>query len=477
MPIYLFLAEARYDAVQRLLAWLALVVCCWPAWQYTSRVKADGAASLPVLPAVCLSHVLYYSIPIFYESRLIGCHGSIGVSDGAVTWGLLCVLLGVLALQLGWAAAGRVKPPLQIRFPLRPGRGVTLALVVTVLGLAARLWGGRWVGTAGQQVLGLLFPATFPVALLTLYVESGRLSRRWRFPIYAIMAVTGMGGLAVGYVSAALTPLAAYVAALWYTRRAIPVRPLLCVVLLFVLAEPVKAQYRQQYWWGPQRYAGALDKAMGYCRLVIRRGRDLLSGGQNATRDLGMTRAASRISGILPLGQAIEWTPERVPYQHGRTYSYLVYSLVPRLLWAEKPIAQGANDWYAVAYELLPPSQIGQTMIGIRGLVEAYINFGVAGIVGIPFLMGCILRCVTISLGPASGEGGVALALGVVVALAGIEGNTAGLYGGLLQMLLLYKVLSLLLGSREERLVAGGNAPSRKRTSLPPSGAFIPWAR
>lgn len=81
--------------------------------------------------------------------------------------------------------------------------------------------------------------------------------------------------------------------------------------------------------------------------------------------------------------------PQSVPFQHGSTFTTVLYAPIPRSIWPEKPeINVGrliATDVYGVGYHLrtgIPPGLIG----------EFYLNFGYPGVVFAALFYGAVVR-------------------------------------------------------------------------------------
>jgi hypothetical protein len=87
----------------------------------------------------------------------------------------------------------------------------------------------------------------------------------------------------------------------------------------------------------------------------------------------------------------MEMTPNQVPYQDGRLYSYLIVTFVPRFIWPDKPSANDANRWYQVSYHLTLPSDLNSVSMAVGTVTESYINFGWFGPLIIMFCLGLLL--------------------------------------------------------------------------------------
>ena len=144
----------------------------------------------------------------------------------------------------------------------------------------------------------------------------------------------------------------------------------------------------------------------------------------------------SRLSLLQQTANVIELTPDRVPYQHGRLYSYIAITFVPRFLWPEKPSVNDANQWYQVTYGLTRRNQLSTVSIAIGTVAESYINFGWFGPALIIFPLGVFLGCFErIFLRADSGL--LYSSLGAVLTphLLGVEAQMAQYVSGLVQQI------------------------------------------
>jgi hypothetical protein len=148
----------------------------------------------------------------------------------------------------------------------------------------------------------------------------------------------------------------------------------------------------------------------------------------------------------------VDETPRHVPFQHGHTYSYLLVTLVPRLLWPNKPSAQVANDFFGVSYGFQSADSLGTTSIGMPHLVETYINFGVMGAFFVMMMIGMVYAAVERLFAHAEAKEGEVAAYAVVMTmLLTIETATAPSFGALIQTIV---ILILTLRSARQKTVA-----------------------
>jgi hypothetical protein len=102
----------------------------------------------------------------------------------------------------------------------------------------------------------------------------------------------------------------------------------------------------------------------------------------------GFMTTAARLDGLGILSVILRDTGTRVPYQNGRTLSFIPLSYVPRLFWKDKPKFE-TGQWVTDNYGHGP--QI-ESSTGCTWLGELYFNFGWIGLVVGMTLMGVWLR-------------------------------------------------------------------------------------
>jgi hypothetical protein len=129
----------------------------------------------------------------------------------------------------------------------------------------------------------------------------------------------------------------------------------------------------------------------------------LSNSDQGKARNLA-NQTLGRLSLLQQTANVMESTPERVPYQNGRLYSYMLVTFVPRLFWPDKPSVNDSNRWYQVAYRLTVRNQLNGVSIAVGYLPESYINFGWFGPPVVMFCLGIFLGLFDkIFLRPSSG--------------------------------------------------------------------------
>ena len=112
----------------------------------------------------------------------------------------------------------------------------------------------------------------------------------------------------------------------------------------------------------------------------------------------GVQRAAdvtpNRFDYLLPLAWLTTRTPDRMPFLYGETYLPILYKLIPRIVFADKPT--DVRD-LGVLYGFTPgakerPAALRPTSYKMHQLGEFYVNFGLAGVLLGMFVLGFLYR-------------------------------------------------------------------------------------
>jgi len=105
----------------------------------------------------------------------------------------------------------------------------------------------------------------------------------------------------------------------------------------------------------------------------------------------GVSRAMDltprRLDYLLPLAWLTEYTPDPLPFLQGETYAPLLYKLVPRIVFRDKPPDVGD---LGKRYGFVAPNVMNNAKVHQLG--EFYLNFGVLGVLAGMFLLGLLYR-------------------------------------------------------------------------------------
>jgi hypothetical protein len=239
----------------------------------------------------------------------------------------------------------------------------------------------------------------------------------------------------------------------WFYTKRLPISMLVIIGAVFLFLSPVKKDVRTAVKEDSSAAAetSQTDRAVDWVTQAISYWGDSFSG----RRDLAESTsdASSRTDLIHTFAHIHSLTPDVVPFQYGETYSYLTIGWIPRVFWPEKPIANAANNFYAVAYDVSTEESIKTSSFGATLMGEGYMNFGVAGVVVVMCVLGLVTSLLEdVFAGAQSGAGGQAIFLATFVYfLNGIGSSAEMLFGALAQNLVASCLLLWWVKTRPSR--------------------------
>ena len=440
-----------------ILAMVLLDVCLYPTMRYFTRHESG----LPILPALCFSFALQYTIPIFSQEPGIRLAFGFRNLDGAdIEAALVLTIVGVILLEATYYyIVGRkaLNSLPTVRLPLTKRRAEIYCVSVFVIFLLL-----PWLQTAlssetYQQVFSIinLFQNQVLVAIAVLgWIVYTEQAAWWhKTLLYVVVAAVALRGFSSTMVEVMMLPLVVLFMTRWLYVRRVPVMQIAAIALLFLFLSPVKKDIRQSMGEDSQTAeASAATRASDWIEQASTYWLETLSGSRGWSESASY--AAERTDLIHSFAHIYSLTPSVLPYQNGDTYSYLAITWIPRVIWPEKPQANAANNYYAVAYEISTEEGIKHSSFGVSLIAEGYMNFGEAGVCLIMIVLGGVLATLQhIFAGSSSGPGGQAIFVAMFVYfLNGIGTSAEIMFGGLIQNLL---CASLLLWSVSARSSAG----------------------
>jgi hypothetical protein len=305
------------------------------------------------------------------------------------------------------------------------------------------------LGEGGRQFF-LIIQYVVPTVAFTLLFR--RILRREdgkydKFLIAGYIGVRFMTGLSSGWLGQFISIVIICAAIYISERRKIPKLIVTAAVLFFLFFQVGKEDFRKTYWYGDQSdvaEAGKVEKVEFWLDASVNKWEEALVGASEASFQTLIFPSLSRVALLTQTANVIDQTPEVVPYQYGRLYTYIFISPIPRFLWADKPSVSEANQYYQVAYNITPEEYLTLVSISIGILTESYINFGWFGVVGVMFLVGIFFDFYQNTF-LAKSSGVLMNAIGFVLLppLLGLESQLAVYMSGILQQILVI-VLVLL---------------------------------
>ena len=452
----LVLSEFGYSPLQSVLAILLCQFCLYP----TVRYFAWREKGLPAMPIFCIAYGVQFALPFFTHDATIELSQAEVkyLGDADVTAALLMALVGIIALQFAYywfreTQIRRVVPVAELN--LKKSKAILYCILVGII--VPLLFTFRGIIPEEYQqplssILRLLQNQVLVViGVLGWLVYSRRESKWFAVWLYGLVIVAALRGVSTGTLEEAVLPIGVLFLVKWMHTRRVSFATIAAVFALVLFLSPVKADYREQIWYGATADASEMStpaKALFWLTQATEYWADTLSGSRNLGE--ATASASGRADFIHQVAHIHSLTPSLVPYQYGETYSYFIVALIPRVLWPDKPQAGNANGFFAVTYGLTSEEGAKTTTFGVSLLGEAFINFGWAGVVVIMLIQGFFISLLERMFGGiASGAGGQAVFIAFFVFfLNGIGSSAEIVFGNILQNLLCGYFL--LLWAREK---------------------------
>ena len=440
ITLLLWLTSANPVSVLQSIAAFLLLLFPWWSYHYW---RQTGFRGLPLFSAVTATYWLYFSMQLFWGDRqaLDWRHRRL-VGNAAITEAMLLVVFGVVFLWLGVrSTVGRRVSPR--RFPEISMTPVTLLYIqaVALAGtLVARYENVAMIGGEGGRQIVYIFEGTASLAAVLILLrraldgKAGRIEKAVLLVILGVRVVLGVSSGWVGSVGAlVMTCALVYL----HKHRKIPIVLLACLLPYVLFFQAGKQEFRKTFWHN-QVQAGPIEKVEFWVDASIKAWQDALADPSGRQLGFLLSSSLSRTSLLIQAANVLEQTPDIVPYQYGRLYSYMAVALVPRLFWPDKPSMNRANQFYQVAYGITREQDLDSVSIAVGTLTEGYINFGWFGTALVMFLIGVLLDFWNETF--LSGNGTV-LAAGIGIALLpqllAVETQMAQYASGFVQHVLL----------------------------------------
>jgi hypothetical protein len=358
------------------------------AWAPYYRWKLAGERYLPLFAMLSFMFWVYYALPLFWgDRRGYATRGEF--SHESIEKAMLLAVIGVACLWIGkWTGVGRRLVSAKV-LDLYADREKTWLYVRTALlisiPVAFTVESRAYLfGSGGRQLLAIL-TSTVSMALLVLMFRKF-LGRQATHAETLLITVFLLGrfvaGMASGMLGAGAGLMITCSIAYLYERRRIPTVAIVLVCGYVLFFQPAKQAFRRTFW--SERVDATLGQRISFWSSESLHNWQLALENPNEENwRLMANHSLARMSLLQQTAHVIELTPDRVPYQHGRLYSYMLVTLIPRAVWPNKPSVNEANQFYQVAYGLTNPEDLDKVSIAVGTVAESFINFGWWG----PFLV------------------------------------------------------------------------------------------
>jgi O-antigen polysaccharide polymerase Wzy len=373
----------------------AAFVLCWLPWASYRKWCRGDRQGVPLFALLSGMYWLAYIVPLFWgshEATLVT--GRRVLSETAISASLYLTLSGILALGLGMklAAHFRWMPSIRVDISDLPNHWNYLRIIFIVGTLVKILIPITELGGGGRQIISNfenMVPSVSFAIFLRYYLRR-KISDFDKFLMFGYVLIALVVGISSGWLGSFIGFGIIAMIVYTYERHKLPLTAALIVLPIILFFQPGKEAFRARYW-----KEGSADGYTERIAFWVESSWNMWAGattdptGQKGQRLADAT--LHRLSLLQQTANVIENTPDRVPYQYGRLYSYVAVTFIPRFLWPDKPSVNDANHWYQVSYGLTMPGQIASVSIAVGTLAESYINFGWLGPVLIMFPLGMFL--------------------------------------------------------------------------------------
>jgi hypothetical protein len=387
----------------------ALTLSPWYFWLRQEQ------RSIPFFELICLHYCLILCMPLFAGPiTFVGVKGK-SVIEGddlaSVLWisivGILCFFAAYYARR--WKTA-RWLPV----FNLDNSRAVKWCLFYLALSIFGPLVMPH-VPRNWDKLADLIFRVNGSVAVYALsrYLSSGQLKPRQRIAFYIELGLLCAAGLGTGWLSSFVYPMIAFFLGEVTAKKSIPWLKIAVVCVLVIAFNSVKAQFRDQVWgtqemgYDPVSVVEIFGNAAHWIALAPTEGEQLRMGAKETISE--------RINHLAFFGHVVKTTPELFEHLYGQTYTSIPAMFIPRVLKPDKPSTMDVPNFLALRYGWLSQGQLGRVAASAGLMDEAYMNFGLLGVVVAMALFGLFIRWVTGFFGePAKGIGWQLLLVGLI---------------------------------------------------------------
>ena len=275
--------------------------------------------------------------------------------------------------------------------------------------LAASMFGpfvipGLPAGLAKAGELLFTTNACVAVYALSVFFYSGRLSFTQQKLFFAGFGMLIIVNLASGWLHLVAYPVLAFLLGEMHLRKRLPLTKILVLALAFMVLEVAKEEFRREDWAGTtmgrevSSLSESFDTAARWTSFAPKSVDQLTEGSTD--------RILRRVSHLGFMADVARKTPDHIGYLMGYTYKSIPAMIVPRILWPEKPSTMDINNYLVVKYEWLPPFLVGKVAVSPGLMDEAFMNFGLTGVVFVMLTLGIFIRWLTTNLGdPQKGFG------------------------------------------------------------------------
>jgi hypothetical protein len=385
---HLAFGRTDFTIVHRGLIAIPLIPLFWEVHRYHQVLRK---VELPTGIYALLIYYVTFCLSGFFNTEFKDVNGPVTFTDDARLQGTAAVALGALMIYLGFRVGEklgtrlqplmvRVSPPAEV--PDGFVRG-TVWFGIACLATTQFLLSFSRMPVAIGVLVGVTFSYAFGIGV-TAAMPEAFLGPRSRYFGMALLILGGAGGLLRGMLDPVVRLTATTLAARWAFLRSFSRSIIIGTVAVYVIFQPIKAEYRAQIWTsrGSAPTAGYSERVTAWTTAFEHfwSGREAGEDTQNA--------AVGRLVELDPIIHAFMLLPGRVQFAEGSGWLNILYAPIPRLFWADKPTTDDFEQRYSVIFNRQNQTGARSTSILLPLIVDGYWNFGWPGVVFVTFVVG-----------------------------------------------------------------------------------------
>lgn len=452
--VWLFLLNTKLQwlkADEQLLLTLLYICCVLPGVLFIGGHRLR----VPVMPLWGIGYFALFGMPMISGAEELAQFDSRLVAEalGLAVLGALCCLAAFYTPLMLWLES--FLPPL--RWSWDPRRAPKSGVLLCLVGITANylMLSVNLSSALGQPLYLLSLSATVGTLTLFLLQMRGALSLRLKLFLWGfVVPILYLFGIGTGAVYKGIIVLAPMLFCYCAEKRRLPV--FWTVLILSVFVVPFlgfKGEYRSYAWQTEgdvELTSSPAGRGLFFVQLVIKR----LTEGGLESYSVALETAEQRASHLELLADVMEQTPAVVPFWNGETYASVLWTLIPRFLYPNKPQKRVGQE-FGHRYGILEETDLSTSVNLPHQVVEMYINFGKAGVVLGMLVIGTLYRAISVLLGrPGAGERSLIIGCTICAILLNQDSDFSLVFGGVVYCLAVLYIVSTLFH---------GNAPAPKK--------------
>ena len=367
-----------------------VVLCLTPSLLWCS----GRVSGLPIFPSFSLTFLPTYVIPLWKGTRSLASYTSLEINTAGWT---LAAFLGVGLLFWHQVCSKNRTTPSRIMM-IEQVRSEWILMGCILLQVVFEI-GIFFFKEFGEGVFPIIRGLTSSAGRLGLFIFSYQMGKGSLSTGYKGLFIVCLSAILIRQTSSLLLSTAIPTVGIVFSayilgRGKIPWIPLLATVFTLAVLQLGKVEMREQYFSGEKQMSllnagGFFSEWVGYGfkNMGVWESKDAKREDIESVQERG-----SLVQVMLKIQQK---TPSQLPYLEGETYRYIPEMLIPRIFNKEKIWVHAGNMILSVYYGFLEQEKIFQTSIAFDPIIEAYANFGYAGVFFIATIMGAMIGFTT----------------------------------------------------------------------------------